>query len=63
MLLKNARYPDIRSLDTERTLYIFQGIETAIASMIDYLKNADRLAKQPKINPETGEEEILNNNK
>lgn len=58
--IKEIRYQDIMGVKDEKTLWTQQGVALAFEDIKQYLIDQNRLALIPMVDPETGEEEVLN---
>ena len=58
--IKELRFQDIMGLRDEKVINTQQGIVLGMEDVKQFLLDQKVLAMRPMINPETGEEEILN---
>jgi len=60
-LSKKIRFQDIMGIRDEKVLYTQQGVSMAIDDIIQFFEDKKRMAMLKMVDPDTGEEEILNN--
>lgn len=60
---KNYQFQDVRFVKTVDDLNFAKGYVQAIEDLINYCEGQKRWAIKPMVDENTGEEEILNNNK
>ena len=62
-VLKGYKFQDVRGIKTVDDLNRAQGYVQAVEDIKNYFEGQKRWAMKPMVNPDTGEEEILNENK
>jgi len=60
-LSKKIRFQDIMGIRDEKVLNTQQGVSMAIDDIIQFFDDKKRMAMLKMVDPDTGEEEILNN--
>lgn len=59
-LIKSLRFQDVMGLKDINVVNTQQGMVIALEDIKQYFRDKKMLALKPMVNPETGEEEILN---